>query len=386
MNVVLLTNIMTPYRKFFYDSLYKELKKLKIDFHVLIMAKTEPNRNWNYEEYKTDYSVLLNGKTFTIGGTFIHINFGLKKIYDKLKPDVIICAGSYLYPALWETLLYEKRFGYKTYYWSESHLNEVRTYGSVKIKLREVIRKAVVGRFDGFWYAGEFSRKFIERYAKNNAKYIFVPNLIDSQLFDKANLYSDIEKSRIKKQYSLSPDKKILITPARLSPVKGIIEFLKLLSMTKGKIGVTYLIAGDGELKESIEQFSKQNDLDVRLIGYKNEKEMIDLYAIADIFVLPSLSDPNPLTCIEACWCSLPLLVSEHVGNYPEIIKEGKNGYVFSYTDTEAAIQKIDSIILSDEKWLYSAGNISHNIAKTIYNPNLAINRIINEVISGGSI
>ena len=40
--------------------------------------------------------------------------------------------------------------------------------------------------------------------------------------------------------------------------------------------------------------------------------------------ILPSLSDPNPLSCIEACWSANPLIVSEHVGNNPEIITEGR--------------------------------------------------------------
>lgn len=381
MNIVLLTNIMTPYRRFFYDCLYEELKKRQIDFYVIIMAETEPNRNWEYNEYRTDYSILLKGQTITISGTFIHINWGLKKVYKKLKPDVVICAGSYMYPSLWKTLKYKKQYGYKVYYWSESHLNEVRTYGRIKIKIREFIRKAIIGKFDGFWYAGQFSKEFIDCYAKTNSDYIFVPNLVDNQFFDQINLYSDLEKSKIKKKYSLPNGKRILMTPARLSPVKGIIEFLKLLSMSNEKKDVIYIIAGDGELKENIEKFCKENDLDVMLVGYKTDRDMLDLYAITDIFVLPSLSDPNPLSCIEACWCSLPLLVSEHVGNYPEIIDEGKNGYVFSYSNEQDAIRKIDCIISANEKWLESAGKISKNIAKVSYNPELAVNRIITEII-----
>ena len=138
MNVVLLTNIMTPYRRFFYDQLYLEMKKEGIDFHVVLMADTEPNRNWKYDEYKTEYSILLRHKTITISGIFIHLNWGLNKLYNELKPDVVICAGSYMYPALWRTISMQKRFGYKTLYWSESHLSEKRNYIGLKIKVREV--------------------------------------------------------------------------------------------------------------------------------------------------------------------------------------------------------------------------------------------------------
>lgn len=382
MNVVLLTNIMTPYRNFFYDQLYVEMKEKGINFHIVLMADTEPNRNWKYDEYKTDYSILLPHKTITVGGVFIHLNIGIKKLYKELRPDIVICAGSYMYPALWRTLQLEKSMGYKTYYWSESHLSEVRNYGSMKLKIREYIRRKVIGAFDGFWYAGKFSKEFIDCYAKKNAKYVFVPNLINTSKFG-AQEYSQKCIGNIKKDYGVDTDKLVMMTPARLSSVKGLMEFLRLYRRVKNKDKVTYLIAGDGELKEEIELFCKNNNLDVRLLGYKSESEMLDLYAITDIFVLPSLSDPNPLTCIEACWSKLPLLVSRHVGNYPEIIQPGKNGYVFGYENAAESISIIEELIEKDEHWRKAAGSISAHIANELYNPDLCVKRIVSETIRG---
>lgn len=380
-SVVLLTNIMTPYRKFFYDELHRELKNRNINFHVVLMARTEPNRNWNYEDYKTEYSILLRGKTVTVGGVFIHINKGIKKLYKKLKPDVVVCAGSYLYPALWETQKLSKKFDYMTYYWSESHLGEVRNYSGLKTKLREGIRKKVIGGFDGFWYAGKLSREFIECYARKNANYIFVSNLINEKKFDAVNSYSIGKRSEIKKLYNIPDGKKVLLTPARLSPVKGIMEFLELYKDVAARSNAIYLIAGDGELKEAIEKFSREHQLDVRLLGYKSEDEMLDLYAIADVFVMPSLSDPNPLTCIEACWCSLPLLVSKHVGNYPELVEEGVNGFVIDYGDTIVSIEKIQEIITADENWYRSAEKYSNSVAAQRYSSENEVYCIVKEMI-----
>jgi glycosyltransferase involved in cell wall biosynthesis len=56
---------------------------------------------------------------------------------------------------------------------------------------------------------------------------------------------------------------------------------------------------------------------------------MLTLYAQADGFCLPSLSDPNPLSVIEALWAGLPLLLSTKVGNHPECLEQGKNGFAF---------------------------------------------------------
>jgi hypothetical protein len=54
--VILLTNILTPYRKFFYDLLFKVFAQQGIDFKVLVTAESEPNRNWKYDELKSEYT------------------------------------------------------------------------------------------------------------------------------------------------------------------------------------------------------------------------------------------------------------------------------------------------------------------------------------------
>ena len=178
MNIVLYTNIMTPYRKNFYDVIYKECACRGDQFTVLLMAATEPNRNWNYEELKAEYAVLLKGKTISVSDIYIHFNRDLKGALRQAKPDILICAGSYLCPGVWQAVGWARELGYKAYFWSESHLNEKRDYTSLKTFVREMLRKRIYSKFDGFWYAGDLSKQFIKQYAKETAEYIFVPNLV----------------------------------------------------------------------------------------------------------------------------------------------------------------------------------------------------------------
>lgn len=379
-NIVILTNLMTPYRKFLYDKLYEEFKKNGYNLNVLIMAETESGRHWNYEEFKTEYSTLLKHKTIRIGGIDIHINKDVKKILKELRPVTVVCGGSYLFPSVWETIHLRSKLKYKLLYWSESHLNEVRNLNSLKIKLREYLRKKIISKFDGFWYVGKFSKEFIMKYANEKAEYIFLPNLINNDRFEK-NL-NTCDSAEIRNKYGIKQGNKVFITPARLIKVKGLIEFLNLYVKAKHE-NSTYLIAGDGELKDEIQNLINANNIDIKLIGYKNEKEIIELYSISNGLILPSLSDPNPLSCIEACWCKLPLLVSEHVGNYPEIVKDEINGYVFSYLNEEEAVDKINSFINASSDWEINAKKSSYEIAKNVYSPDIAICNVVNETIRG---
>lgn len=215
------------------------------------------------------------------------------------------------------------------------------------------------------------------KYAIKDAKYCFVPNLIDERVYQNSYHMSKAQKQDIRQLLQIENNKKILFCPARLSPVKGILEFLDILEKLNQKQNVVFLVAGEGELKEYIENKAKEKKLDVRLLGNKSQEEIVRLYGIADIFVLPSLSDPNPLTCIEALWAGLPLFISEHCGNYPEVIDSGKNGFVFTYKNVEVASELLEKLLsqseLMREQSVYKAINQ--------YNSKAVTKRIIGECL-----
>ena len=264
------------------------------------------------------------------------------------------------------------------YFWSESHLKEKRNYGNLKIMIREFIRKIIYKRFNGFWYAGQLSKQFIESYCGTGKEMCFVPNLIEEVKYEEASRITKIEKDKLKLKYGIKNNKVIFICPARLSYVKGIDKFISIFAKCSKRNEAIILVAGEGEMREIIEKQVKELKLDVQLLGFRDQESIIDLYSISDVFLLPSLSDPNPLTCIEALWSGLPLLISEHCGNYPEIVKQGKNGYVFSYKEENKLIEYLDLLITASDDWKIKASQTSKKIAEEKYLSRLVVKRLIN--------
>lgn len=383
MNITILTNILTPYRIYFFDLLQAELASQGGSLTVLAMVEAEPDRRWSYAEYARGYTHLLEGKTLSVVGTFLHVTKGLEAMLSSSSPDCIVCAGSYLCPPVWQALRYGKSHGCPVYFWSESHLRECKGRSSMAVALREKIRRYIYPRFSGFWVAGRFSTEFVDVYAPANRPRILMPNLVDSSFFGHEEgswqKAADLLDDAVIKECS---SRRVFFAPARLVEEKGICEFIKLLGSCEHKDRCVFLIAGEGHLRQAITETACEYGVRVHLLGQKNAEEIRQLYSIADCFVLPSLSDPNPLSCVEASWAGLPLLLSCHVGNYPELIDAGNNGYVFSYENKSEAVKLIDRLLTCDQEWLDRAGRRSRELAKATYDPETNARRIVNEMAS----
>lgn len=84
----------------------------------------------------------------------------------------------------------------------------------------------------------------------------------------------------------------------------------------------TFILAGDGELRESLEQRSKDLKLgDFIFLGHRNQDEIAELFNISDVAVVPSRIEPFGLVAIEALACGTPV-VATNAGGLPDFIND----------------------------------------------------------------
>jgi glycosyltransferase involved in cell wall biosynthesis len=109
------------------------------------------------------------------------------------------------------------------------------------------------------------------------------------------------------------------------------------------------VVFGRGILKNELERKAKSLGVDALFISdYISEESLADLYAAADVFVLPSLFEPCPLVLLEAMACG-NAIVATNVGGIPELIHNRKNGLLVQPANPHALADAI-SELLSDEK------------------------------------
>lgn len=128
--------------------------------------------------------------------------------------------------------------------------------------------------------------------------------------------------------------KTIFLFVGRLAKVKDLPTLLNAAKMAQDKgLPAEFWIAGEGEEESALRAFANENKLEnVKFLGVVPHGEIAKIYQKADFFVLPSLSEGNPLVLLEAMACGLPFLASD-IPTLSAMAKESGAGLTFPPRD-----------------------------------------------------
>ncbi len=101
------------------------------------------------------------------------------------------------------------------------------------------------------------------------------------------------------------------------------------------------LFAGDGPLRPEVEQAIIRHEVadQVRLLGWR--RDVPDLLAACDLVALSSIFEGLPRSAVQAVVARRPF-VGTSVDGTPEIIRDGRNGYLVGPRDPAALADAID--------------------------------------------
>ncbi|MBD2603201.1 glycosyltransferase [Scytonema hofmannii FACHB-248] len=169
----------------------------------------------------------------------------------------------------------------------------------------------------------------------------------------------DCSKFTFKPRYP-HPDGKIRIaTTGRLVEKKGIEYSIRAIAnLANIHPNIEYNIIGDGHLKEHLQQVIEELNLadGVKLVGWKNQKELIEILDQTHLFIAPSVTaedgnqDAPVNTLKEAMAMGLPVIGTIH-GGIPELVEDGISGFLVPERDAEAISEKLSYFIKHPEIW-----------------------------------
>jgi glycosyltransferase involved in cell wall biosynthesis len=145
----------------------------------------------------------------------------------------------------------------------------------------------------------------------------------------------------------------VFLAVGRLNERKGIRELIKGWSLIEQNSNekLMLIIIGKGPLEKELKTLTKNLNLKgVIFYGSVDYNDIARYYAVADVFVMPTLEDNWSLVVPEAMACGLPVICSKYNGCYPELIEPGKNGWIFDPLDKEDTFQALKKCVESKLK------------------------------------
>lgn len=142
---------------------------------------------------------------------------------------------------------------------------------------------------------------------------------------------------------------KIILFVGRLSGQKGPMQFLEIAEKVFAQNPNTrFVISGEGELYKKLIEAGAGSAIAGRfhLTGYLETEELQKLYAIADVYCMPSFSEPFGLTALEAAEAGIPLVLSERCGA-AELLPDASQA---SPTATDDFVDQIITLLQDDSK------------------------------------
>lgn len=157
---------------------------------------------------------------------------------------------------------------------------------------------------------------------------------------------------------------KLILHVGRITKEKKVSELLKISKILGDKkMKFKMLIVGGGPELENIKMKTKSLGLEKKIVfpGYISQKDLPKYYASADVFLTASTVETQGLVLLEALASGLPV-VGAAAEAIPELIKDGKNGFLFEPDKPEKAAEFVENL-LRDENL---RKNLSKNTVKYV--------------------
>jgi len=187
------------------------------------------------------------------------------------------------------------------------------------------------------WLANEARKSSLLQ----NMKVVSIPNPIET------DIYKPLNKKELRKKYGINTDKKIILFGAvkisdKRKGYEYFVEAVQALLKTENKLmeDVELIVFGKYDPSSRID-----HHLPLHQFPFISEvQKIVELYNLADVYVLPSIQDNLPNTVMESLACGVPV-VAFKTGGIPEMIDHKKTGYLAEYKSAASLAEGISFVL-----------------------------------------
>jgi len=156
----------------------------------------------------------------------------------------------------------------------------------------------------------------------------------------------------VRNELAIKGNSAVVGTVSCLKPQKAPLDFIRLASLVTEKnpeLKVKFLLVGDGALRQRVEREIDKKGLKGKVILTGWRRDIPELLAAMDVFVLTSRWEGFPFAVLEAMVAGKPVVATD-TGALREVVIAGSTGYVVPPRAMEAMAEKISFLLRHKDK------------------------------------
>jgi glycosyltransferase involved in cell wall biosynthesis len=172
-----------------------------------------------------------------------------------------------------------------------------------------------------------------------------IPNGIPTNRYS----HPQITRSEWREKEGFRDDQVLFVCVARFAAQKNHALLLRAFAQGPASDPNAHLVlVGEGDLREQLEEQVKTLGLPGKVHFFGLRTDMPEVLGAMDVFVLSSDWEGNPLSVMEAMASALPV-VSTAVGGVPDLLANGKEGFLQRPGDTQGLAKSMTFLLSSPE-------------------------------------
>ncbi len=312
-----------------------------------------------------------------IDGFFASILRGFGRVLRQEKPDVVILTGWQAWPLL-QGLFWCVLLGIPRIVRGESNGMKPRNW---KVGC---IHRMLLPWYNGFLAIGKANRLFYKTYGIAEERIFPCPYFVDNRRLAAQAETVQCRREQLRNQWQIPRKAVCFLYMGKLVAKKRIMDQLAALELALAdNPNLHLLVAGSGELMDTARGYAADKQLPVTFAGFLNQTEITRAYIAADCLILSSDYDETwGLVVNEAMVHGLPAIVSDRAGCGPDLIEEGRTGFVYPFADIQKLADKILDIARNQNR-LREMGAHARDLVLQEYTVEKAVDGVIPGLVWG---
>lgn len=139
----------------------------------------------------------------------------------------------------------------------------------------------------------------------------------------------------------------ILLHVSNFRPVKRVADVLRVFARVRTKVAARLVLVGEGPDAWEARQLTETLGIAPHVVFLGKQDDVVPLYQVADLFLLPSQQESFGLAALEAMACGVPVIASD-AGGIPEVVLDGETGFLRPVGDVEGMAEAAVRVLSDD--------------------------------------